>query len=77
MKLGKGVKIELHLSDEAYADLCKVAADLGLGDVREAALIGVTRWVAARKAERDNRDPAERYFVNEALDELSARQKKL
>jgi hypothetical protein len=76
MESEKRVKIELFLPAEIYADLRKIAEGLDLADTTDAALIAVTQWVAARKAELDNRDPAERYFVNEALDELFARQKK-
>jgi hypothetical protein len=76
MEAEKRVKIELSLPDAVYADLCKIAEHLRVAEVTEAALIAVTQWVAARKAELDNHDPAERYFVNEALDELFAQQKK-
>ena len=34
-----------------------------------------TAFAAARQAELDNRDPAQKYFINEALDELFERSK--
>ncbi len=39
--------------------------------MRAAAMEGLAR----RKAEIDDHDPAQRYFVNEALDELVARKR--
>jgi len=42
----------------------------------EAALIGLADWTARRKAEIDDKNPTERYFVNEALDELIGKQSK-
>jgi len=32
--------------------------------------LAAAEWVARRKAEINDRDPNQRYFVNEALDEL-------
>ena len=52
-----------------------MAEALGLASAVEAAMIGVADWVSRRKAELDDRDPGERYFVNEALDDLMARKK--
>jgi hypothetical protein len=37
----------------------------------EAATIAVADWVSRRKAELDDRDPEQRYFINEALDQLA------
>jgi hypothetical protein len=42
----------------------------------EAALIAVADWTARRKAEADDKNPTQRYFVNEALDELIGKQSK-
>jgi hypothetical protein len=42
---------------------------------RRAPIIAIADWVERRRAELDDRDPNERYFVNEALDELANREK--
>jgi hypothetical protein len=52
-----------------------VAEALGLASAVEAAMIGVADWVSRRKAELDDRDPDEKYFINEALDDLMTRKK--
>jgi hypothetical protein len=65
-----GKRIELELPDELFAELAQVAGTLGISDPAEAAVIGLAEWVSRRKSEIDDRDPAQRYFVNEALDEL-------
>jgi len=69
-------RIEIDLPDELCGDLQAVAEALGLGSVAEAALIGIADWTSRRKAELDDRNPAQRYFVNEALDELIAKDDK-
>jgi hypothetical protein len=73
---GKTLKVELP--DELWAGLGKVADALGISSPGEAALIAIAEWTARCKSELDDRDPEQRYFVNEALDELaaSARKKK-
>jgi hypothetical protein len=76
MESAQQVKLELFLPDAVYVDLCKITAHLQLADAAATALLAVTQWISARKADLDDRDPAERYFVNEALEELFARQKK-
>jgi hypothetical protein len=63
-------RIEIDLPDELRGDLQTVAEALGIGSLPEAALIGIADWTSRRKAELDDRNPAQRYFVNEALDEL-------
>lgn len=63
-------RIEIDLPDELCGDLQAVADALGIGSLTEAALIGIADWTSRRKAELDDRNPAQRYFVNEALDEL-------
>jgi hypothetical protein len=68
-------RIILDLPVELWDELVKVAAALELGDPGAAALFGLAEWVAQRKAEIADQDPAQRYFINEALDELAARQK--
>jgi hypothetical protein len=65
-----GKKIQLELPEELFAQLEQVAGALGIPDPAEAAVIGVAEWVAQRKSSIDDRDPAQRYFINEALDEL-------
>jgi hypothetical protein len=65
-----GRKIVLELPEELFADLEGVAGALGIGTPAEAALIGVAEWVSRQKSEMDSRDPGQRYFINEALDEL-------
>lgn len=64
-------RIEIELPEELWRDLVRVADALGLGDPAEAAFIGLADWIAQRKAALDDRDPAQRYFINEALDELA------
>ena len=72
----KAIKVELP--DELWAGLSEVADALGISSVEEAAVIAIAEWTARRKTELDDRDPAQRYFVNQALDELavSAEKKK-
>jgi len=65
-----GKTIQLILPEELYAQLERVAAALGIPDPAEAAVIGVAEWVSRLKSELDDRDPEQRYFINEALDEL-------
>ena len=65
-----GRKIQLELPEELFAQLEQVAGALGIPDPAEAAVIGVAEWVTRRRSEMDDRDPAQRYFINEALDEL-------
>jgi hypothetical protein len=65
-----GRKIQLELPDELFAQLESVARALGIPDPAEAAVIGVAEWVSRRRSEMDDRDPEQRYFINEALDEL-------
>ena len=60
---------------ELFEQLRRIAAASGLRDATEAAIVGLAEWAAARQVELDNRDPAEKYFVNEALDELFERRK--
>ncbi len=69
-------RIEIDLPDELRDDLQKVADALGFPVLSEAALIAIADWTARHKAELDDRDPSQRYFVNEALDELIAKQDK-
>lgn len=71
-----GKRIDLELPEELFAQLEQLAGALGIPDPAEAAVIGIAQWVSWRKAELDDRDPAQRYFVNEALDELMEKNRK-
>jgi hypothetical protein len=71
-----GRRIELELPEELWAQLVHVAAALGIADPADAAAFGIGEWVSQRKSELDNRDPDQKYFVNEALDDLIAGHKK-
>jgi hypothetical protein len=68
--VGKTIRVELP--DELYAGLSEVADALGISSAEEAAVIAIAEWTARRKADLDDRDPVQRYFVNQALDELAA-----
>ena len=68
-------RIELTLPAELFAQLGRIAVASGLRDATEAALVGLTEWAAARQTELDNRDPAAKYFINDALDQLCDRRK--
>ena len=67
--------ITIELPEEMANELAIIAEAFEIRDVNEAALIGLADWIARHKSELDDRDPAERYFVNEALDQLAARKK--
>jgi hypothetical protein len=68
-------RIILDLPDQMGDELARIAESLNLADLNDAALIGLADWIARRKSELDDRDPGERYFINEALDQLAARKK--
>jgi hypothetical protein len=68
-------RIILDLPEEMGDELARIAEAFELADLIEAAMIGLADWIARRKSELDDRDPAQRYFVNEALDQLAARKK--
>jgi hypothetical protein len=70
-----GKRIQIDLPDELYANLMRVAAAMGISNPDEAAMVGLAEWVSRRKSELDDRDPNEKYLVNEALDELLAKKK--
>jgi hypothetical protein len=69
------IKIILELSREMADDLARIAEALAIADLNQAGLIGLAEWIARRKAELDDRDPDQRYFINEALDQLAGRKK--
>ena len=68
-------RIILDLPEEMGDQLARIAEAFEIADVSEAALIGLADWIARRQSEPDDRDPAQRYFINEALDQLAARKK--
>ncbi|HYL59221.1 MAG TPA: hypothetical protein VEU51_10145 [Candidatus Acidoferrales bacterium] len=70
-----GKRIQIDLPDELYASLMRVAAAMGISNPNEAATVGLAEWVSRRKSELDDRDPNEKYLVNEALDELLEKKK--
>ncbi len=68
-------RIEIDLPDELFDLLGRVADQLGISDTSEAGTIAIADWLSRRKAELDDRDPDQKYFVNEALDELAGKKK--
>ncbi len=68
-------KIQIDVPDELFAQLMQVAEAMGISNPEEAATIGLAEWVSRRKADLDDRDPNEKYVVNEALDELLEKKK--
>jgi hypothetical protein len=69
-------RIEIELPEDLRSDLQIVALALGIQSLAEAAVMGIAEWTSRRKAELDDRNPSQRYFVNEALDELIAKDSK-
>lgn len=67
--------ITIDVPEELFEQLMRVAEAMGVSNPEEAATIGLAEWVARRKAELDDRDPNEKYVVNEALDELLEKKK--
>jgi hypothetical protein len=70
-----GKALALELPEELWTILAEVADTLGISSASEAAVIAIAEWTARRKSELDDRDPEQRYFVNQALDELAAAKK--
>jgi hypothetical protein len=68
-------KIQIDVPDELFSQLMRIAAAMGISNPEEAATIGLAQWVSRRKSELDDRDPNEKYVVNEALDELLEKKK--
>ncbi|MGC2491253.1 hypothetical protein [Candidatus Binatus sp.] len=68
-------KIQIEIPDELFAQLMRVAESLGISNPEEAATVGLAEWVPRRKSDLDDRDPNEKYEVNEALDELLEKKK--
>src|ERR1019366_10450357 len=72
---GVSKTIHIDLPDELFGQLMRVAEAMGISNPDEAATIGLAEWVSRRKSELDDRDPNEKYVVNEALDELLKKKK--
>jgi len=72
---GLSKRIQIDLPDELFGLLMRVAQAMGIASPEEAATIGLAEWVSRRKSELDDRDPKEKYVVNEALDELLEKKK--
>ena len=68
-------RIILDLPEEIGDQLARIAEAFEIADINEAAMIGLADWIERRQSELDDRDPAQRYFINEALDQLAARKK--
>ena len=68
-------KIQIDVPDELFAQLMQVAEAMGISNPDEAATVGLAEWVSRRKSDLDDRDPNEKYIVNEALDELLQKKK--
>jgi hypothetical protein len=68
-------RIDIVVPDELFDQLMRVAEAMGVSDPAQAATIGLAEWVSRRKSELDDRDPNEKYEVNEALDELLDKKK--
>jgi metal-responsive CopG/Arc/MetJ family transcriptional regulator len=71
-----GEKIELMMPAELADELGRIATALGIANREEAALIAIGEWLAQHRDRIEAADPAEKYFVNEALDELAAKLRK-
>jgi hypothetical protein len=67
--------IRLELDEEICRDLERIAQRLGMGTIEEALRLAAADWAARRQAEIDDSDPDQRYFVNEALDELLSKKR--
>jgi hypothetical protein len=72
---GLSKRIQIDLPAELFGQLMRVAQAMGISNPEEAATIGLAEWVSRRKSELDDRDPNEKYVVNEALDELLEKKK--
>ena len=67
--------VSIELPDELWSALEQVARELGYMSPEQAATAGLAEWIMRRKSEIEDRDPSQRYFVNEALDDLEVKKK--
>jgi hypothetical protein len=67
--------IQLEMDEDLYGELKETAERLELGRVEDALRAAAADWLARRRAEMENRGADERYFVNQALDELMAKKR--
>jgi Ribbon-helix-helix protein, copG family len=67
--------VELRLDEDICRELQELAHSLGLATIEDALRSAVSDWIARRKSEIGDRDPNQRYFVNEALDELISKKR--
>jgi hypothetical protein len=68
-------RLVLQLPKNLIEELERVAGTLGLHGINDAAFVAISEWISTKKAEVEARDPQERYFVNQALDELIERRR--
>jgi hypothetical protein len=68
-------RIQIEVPDELFAQLMEIAQSMGIAQPQEAATVGLAEWISRRKSELDDRNPNEKYMVNEALDELLEKKK--
>ncbi len=69
-------KITLALPAELGAELRRVARALGIEPPEAAVRLAIEDWVARNRALPGDSGAGEKYFVNDALDELIAKQRK-
>jgi len=67
--------IQIGLSAETAAQLREAAQAVGIADIRDAVAAAIAEWVAryGNAAASDAAD--EKYFVNQALDDLAAKRR--
>jgi hypothetical protein len=67
--------IQIELSAEVAAQLRETARSVGIADIRDAIAAAIGEWVAryGNSAAAANAD--EKYFVNQALDDLAAKRR--
>ena len=67
--------IQIELSAEMAGQLRETARSVGIADIRDAVAAAIGEWVAryGNAAASDQAD--EKYFVNQALDDLAAKRR--
>ncbi len=66
-------RIELELPDQLWSELIRIAQALGLDPLEQAIPGAIADWVARRREKLEDRDPESKYFVNQALDQLTSK----